>query len=273
MFSINPIGVCPRFHQAVGDDKRAVSRVDYDQTAIATTYDAARGYRPAVLRKWLDIVAAHVPFVPRLIVDLGCGTGRFTQPLADRFQARTIGVDPSQRMLAMALAKLGNGDRVQFLQASSEKLPLADGCCDMIFMSMVLHHVGDRPAMARACRRILRVGGRICVRNCTRDTIYPQARFFPGMLPMLDELPSSTDVIALFEAAGFKSRAHEPVMHAVAASWQELADKLALRADSFLARLPDAEFEAGIAALRAHATGREPEEITEPIDFFVFERP
>ena len=272
MFSINPIGGCPPFAKEAGARKRAVSRVDYDQTAIATTYDAARGYRPEVLRKWLDIVAAHVPFLPRLIVDLGCGTGRFTQALADRFQASAIGIDPSQRMLAVALAKLGNGDRVQFLQASSENLPLADRCCDMIFMSMVLHHVGDRPAMARECRRILRVGGRICVRNCTRDTIYPQARFFPGMLSMTDELPSSADVIALFEAAGFRSRAHEPVLHAVAASWQELADKLALRADSFLARLPDAEFEAGIAALRAHAKGRQPEEITEPIDFFAFER-
>ena len=89
---------------------------------------------------------------------------------------------------------------------------------------------------------------------------------------MVNELPSCADVIALFEAAGFRTRAHEPVMHAVAGSWQELADKLALRADSFLTRLPDAEFEAGIAALRAHAKGRQPEEITEPIDFFAFER-
>ena len=100
--------------------------------------------------------------------------------------------------------------RVQFLQASSEKLPLADGCCDMIFMSMVLHHVGDRPAMARECRRILRVGGRICVRNCTRDTVYPQTRFFPGMLPMVRELPSSADVIALFEAAGLRAAPTSP---------------------------------------------------------------
>ena len=246
--------------------------MDYDQTAIATTYDSARGYRPAVLRQWLDLVAAHAPLAPKLIVDLGCGTGRFTQPLADRLAATVIGIDPSERMLAAARAKPGNG-RVEFRQASSEKLPLADGCADMIFMSMVLHHLSDRPATARECRRILREGGRLCVRNCTRDIVYPQSRFFPGMLPMIDaDLPSSEDVIALFVAAGLKSHAHQTVTHAVAAGWPEFADKLALRADSFLARLPDAEFEAGLAALRAYAEGREPEDITEEIDFFAFER-
>jgi len=246
--------------------------MDYDQTAIATTYDTARGYRPEVLRQWLDLVAAHAPSAPKLIVDLGCGTGRFTQPLADRFEAKVIGIDPSERMLAAARAKPGNG-RVEFRQASSEKLPLADGCVDMIFMSMVLHHLPDRPATARECRRILRDGGRLCVRNCTRDIVYPQSRFFAGMLPMVDaDLPSVDDVVALFEVAGLGCRAHETVTHTVAASWQEFADKLALRADSFLARLPDAEFDAGLAALRTYAKRREPEDITEEVDFFVFER-
>jgi ubiquinone/menaquinone biosynthesis C-methylase UbiE len=248
--------------------------VDYDTTTIATTYDAARSYRPETLRQWLDIVAAHVPFAPRLIVDLGCGTGRYTQALADRFHAQVMGIDPSLRMLEAAQAKLGPGADVQLRCASAEKLPLADRCADVIFMSMVLHHVRDRPAMARECRRILRDGGRLCVRNATRNTLYPQSRFFPGMLAMMHgDLPSDADVIALFEAAGLRSCAHQPVQQAVAASWQELADKLALRADSFLARLPDAEFEAGIAAMRAYAEARPPEEIMERVDFFVFERP
>src|SRR5262245_48271431 len=112
--------------------------MDYDQTAIATTYDTARGYRPEVLRQWLELVAAHVPFAPQLIVDLGCGTGRFTQPLSDRLAAKAIGIDPSERMLAAARAKPGNG-RVEFRQASSEQLTLPDRCVDLIFMSMVLH--------------------------------------------------------------------------------------------------------------------------------------
>jgi SAM-dependent methyltransferase len=247
--------------------------VDYDKTRIATTYDAARGYRPEVLQQWLDLIAAHAPSAPTSILDLGCGTGRFTQPLAQRFDAKVVGIDPSDRMLAAARAK-EDGARVEFRQASAEKLPLPDGSVDMIFMSMVLHHLHDRPAAARECHRILRKNGRLCLRNCTRDIVYPQSRFFPGMLPMVAaDLPSSEDIVALFEAAGLRSRAHEIVTHTVAAGWQEFADKLALRADSFLARLPDSEFAAGLAELRAYATGRALEAITEQIDFFVFERP
>jgi predicted TPR repeat methyltransferase len=58
--------------------------MDYDKTRTATIYDAARGYRPEVLDRWLDLIAANVSVQPKLIVDLGCGTGRFTYPLAER---------------------------------------------------------------------------------------------------------------------------------------------------------------------------------------------
>ena len=111
------------------------------------------------------------------------------------------------------------------------------------------------------------------MRTGTRDIVYPQSRFFPGILPMLKtDLPSAAEIIVLFEAAGLRSRTHQLVTHTLATDWQKFADKLALRADSFLARLPDEEFAAGMAKLRAHAAQSAPEHITEVIDFFVFER-
>lgn len=245
--------------------------MDYDKTAIAATYDGARSYRPEVLRQWLDLVAAHVPSNPRLIVDVGCGTGRFTHPLAERFQARVIGIDPSRKMLDRARAKLSGG-HVEFRQAPAEQLPLEDGSADVVFMSMMLHHLDEPARAARECRRVLRTGGRICVRNSTRDTLYPQRRFFPGFQAIVDsQLPSRDEVVALFEGAGLRLEAYELMRHPVAANWQELADKLALRADSFLARLPDSEFAAGMSALRAHASHSDPrDEIAEQIHFFVF---
>lgn len=248
--------------------------MDYDRTAIATTYEAARTCSCGVLQQWLDLIAAHLPFRPQLMVDLGCGTGRYSQALADRFEARVIGIDPSERMLAVARAKPGNG-RVEFRRGSAEALPLDDGGADMVFMSMVLHHLGDPPAVAGECRRVLREGGRVQIRNGTREAShgYPQAPFFPGIVPMLEsDLPSRQQIVRLFEDADFTPCAHQLVTHTMATNWPAFADKMALRADSFLARLPDTEFEANLAALRKHAAVSGPEEITVPVDFFVFER-
>jgi ubiquinone/menaquinone biosynthesis C-methylase UbiE len=245
--------------------------MNYDATAIAATYDAARSYPPDVLRLWLDRVTAHAPPAPQVILDVGCGTGRFTHPLAERFAARVIGIDPSQKMLAAARSKPSRG-RVEMMRASAEELPMRDGSADLIFMSMTLHHLADRQRAARECRRVLRAAGRLIVRNATRDCRFPQARFFCGFQAIAEaELPSRDEVFALFEGAGLRLEAYELVSHPLAASWQELADKLALRADSFLARLPDAEFEAGIAHLRAYAARhREDGVIGEHVPLFVF---
>jgi len=245
--------------------------MDYDQTTIAATYDAARGHSPDVLGLWLDRVAAHAPPAPQIILDIGCGTGRFTHPLSERFQARVIGIDPSLKMLEAARSK-PSSTRVEIRRASAEELPMQNGSADLVFMSMTLHHLADRPRAARECRRVLRGQGRLIIRNATRDSLYPQARFFRGFQAIVEtELPSRNEVFALFEGAGLSLQAYELVRQPIAASWQDLADKLALRADSFLARLPDAEFAAGMATLRDHAahhaTGGA---IIEHVHLFVF---
>jgi ubiquinone/menaquinone biosynthesis C-methylase UbiE len=247
--------------------------MDYDKSNIAATYDSARSYAPEVLQQWMDLVAVYAPSPLNVIVDLGCGTGRFTQPLSERLDARVLGLDPSGKMLAAARSK-GHGQRVEFRQFHGEALPIDDGAADMVFMSMVLHHLPDPGKTARECRRILRPGGRVCLRNATRDADIPQSRFFPGMQQLVDQtLPSGSAVQNLFEAAGFKTLAHDLVTQHVASHWQEFAGKIALRADSLLARIPDADFEAGMEKLQTYAAARSPQKpVTEVIDFFVFER-
>jgi ubiquinone/menaquinone biosynthesis C-methylase UbiE len=244
--------------------------MDYDKTTIASTYDAARSHRPEAQARWLELVAAHAPSNPQLIVDVGCGTGRFTGSLSEKFGARVIGIDPSERMLAEARRK--GGAQVEFMQASAERLPLDDGCADLIFMSMMLHHLHDRAQAASECRRVLRSGGRIFIRNTTRESVYPHTRFFPGFQRIVDtQLPSRDEVVALFEDTGLRLRGCEVVAARSAGGWGEFADKIALRADSFIVRLPVAEFEAGMSALREHASrddGSDP--VVEQVNFFVF---
>jgi ubiquinone/menaquinone biosynthesis C-methylase UbiE len=62
--------------------------VDYDQTELPTNYDRARGLSDAVLTMWLDRLKAYIPISQIFeIIDLGCGTGRFSAALAEGFSA------------------------------------------------------------------------------------------------------------------------------------------------------------------------------------------
>lgn len=80
--------------------------MDYDATEIARTYDSGRDHGPEVLDLWMTALASHVEVAStRSILDLGCGTGRFSEALADRFAAQVIAVDPSKKMLERARSK------------------------------------------------------------------------------------------------------------------------------------------------------------------------
>jgi ubiquinone/menaquinone biosynthesis C-methylase UbiE len=110
--------------------------MDYDQTEIPEAYDAGRAYRPDVLRDWLERIARYVPAAETdRIIDLGCGTGRYTAALAAYFQAEVLGVDPSEKMLAEARGKRP-GARIRFVQGNGEALPAVDASADLVFLSL-----------------------------------------------------------------------------------------------------------------------------------------
>jgi len=249
-----------------------VQSMDYDRSDIPTVYDEARTLTPQGLRLWLDLLSAHIDrgTIP-LILDLGCGTGRFSEPLAAHFSARVIAIDPSQKMLDQARGKPGSAD-ITWLRASAEALPLHDGSVDLVFMSMVYHHFADPALVAKECHRVLRNRGQVCVRNSTREADFPAKHFFPAIRPMVDsELPDRKDINRVFMTASFTAVVHEIVRQVVAPNWPSFVRKSSLRADSFLARIPDEAFNAGMAELRlrgAEINADDP--VTEQIDWFVF---
>ena len=109
-----------------------------------------------------DIAAAGGPEVRR-IVDVGSGPGVATCVLAERFPTATVlAADGSKEMLANVearAARLGVADRVT---ARLVELPagLDDvGTADLVWASLVLHHVGDEAAALRGLRARLRPGG------------------------------------------------------------------------------------------------------------------
>jgi ubiquinone/menaquinone biosynthesis C-methylase UbiE len=248
--------------------------MDYDSTSIPERYDRARSYGPGVLEQWLRLIAENVDGSPvRRIMDLGCGTGRYTEALASHFDADVIGVDPSQKMLAEAIKKSAS-PRVRYERAVGEALPVAAGSMDLVFISMVFHHFTSTFGVAAECRRILRDGGTVFVRSASAEQIqnYPYVPFFPASeAHMRERLPRKVDVNTAFESAGFVTVFEGLVNQQVAESWSEYAGRISLRADSMLVGLSDAEFAAGLTRLSRYAERADAAQaVHEPIDFFVF---
>jgi len=66
---------------------------------------------------------------------------------------------------------------------------------------------------------------------------------------------------------------HQVMTQVTAGEWPSFIEKSALRADSFLARLSDDDFQQGMAALRTPGDAiNQNDAVTEEIDWFVFLR-
>ena len=138
--------------------------------------EAAQSFFKAHAGEWDKIRSLHVeegeveqamlralgagPF--ELLVDLGTGTGRMLELLADRY-VRAIGIDASQAMLSYARAKLDRGrlSKAQLRQGDICNLNMDDASAGAIVMHQVLHFMTDPPRALREAGRILAPGGRL----------------------------------------------------------------------------------------------------------------
>ncbi len=247
--------------------------MDYDLTDIPEGYDRARDHGPEYINLWMNEIESQLNEQKiNGIVDLGCGTGRFTEGLAARFNTTVFGVDPSDKMLERARAKRLD-DRVQYMNGHSESIPIPSRSVDMVFMSMSFHHFNNPDDSLRECGRVLRENGIAVLRSGTLEQIpsYPYVPFYPSSYPLLEEiLLSSRDTQAIFESNGFRMIASKVITQAIAPDWKSYAEKIAAGGDSVLARLNPDEFNEGLNAIRAYAADSKNAAVVEPIDLFLF---
>lgn len=246
--------------------------MDYDATEIPTNYDRGRDHGPELRQLWMDVLSSYVGDKRlKRILDLGCGTGRFSEALATQFDAQVVGLDPSHKMLEQARNKKVD-PRVHYQHGHAEAIPLADSSVDLVFMSMSFHHFKEPLLAARECRRVLREGSLAVLRGGSRDRIssYACVDFFPASRPIMEtSLPTVEFMRETFETAGFKTLDETLVTQEIAPDYQVYAEKLSTGSDSILAQLSPAEFDAGIKAMRGFdGQGRR---VTEPIDLLVFQ--
>src|SRR5580693_9764262 len=106
--------------------------MDYDKTEIAADYDRARALAPETARLWQELLSTDIDRASvSLVIDLGCGTGRFSELLAAHFGVQVIGIDPSLKMLDQARRK-PTIRNVVYCQGLAEAVPFRDGCADLV---------------------------------------------------------------------------------------------------------------------------------------------
>jgi ubiquinone/menaquinone biosynthesis C-methylase UbiE len=223
---------------------------------------------------WLDAISSHIGHrALGSVLDVGCGAGRFTSALAQRFDANVLGLDPAQAMLAEA-RKSASDRRVWFVSAAAERLPIGDATISLVFLSMVFHHLRDSVAACREFKRVLLSGGCLSIRTSTVDLLdsVPYLTFFPeAYAHNRARLPSLLGVIETAERAGFLVLKHEVIQQNFAESFSEYREKVSKRALSDLMALPDAEFASGLMAMdQVIARGAPVGAVIEPIDLFTF---
>lgn len=99
------------------------------------------------------------------VVDVGCGFGKSTQVLPDRYPgAEVVGVDLSAPNLRLAHAQAeARGQKIRWRQAPSYDTGLESGSADLVTGTMVLHEMPQEAieATLREAARLLKPGGAI----------------------------------------------------------------------------------------------------------------
>jgi ubiquinone/menaquinone biosynthesis C-methylase UbiE len=165
--------------KVVAEEKEAVKTVYRE---IAEEYDErVPGMTPADKR----FVETEMAFIldkidpSAHVLDLGCGTGRITIPMAQR-ACQVTGVDLSAQMIARLREKAEKlGLNVDLREADMEQLPFEASSFDVITCVLALMHIppeSRQPVFVEA-NRVLKPGGKMIVtvknsvfeRLCCRD--------------------------------------------------------------------------------------------------------
>ena len=111
------------------------------------------------------------------VVDLGCGTGKFTRALAPLGAAR-IGVEPIEGMRRVFAREV---PEVPVLAGTAEAIPLPDGFADAVVVAQAFHWFRTRPAL-REIARVLAPGGGLGLVWNLRDESTPWVHRLSGIV-------------------------------------------------------------------------------------------
>tara|TARA_R110000822_G_scaffold226254_3_gene358864 strand:- start:6778 stop:8415 length:1638 start_codon:yes stop_codon:yes gene_type:complete len=154
-------------------------RVADSFSRAASSYDSVARLQRKVGQTLLDFMPAQLTSdqfklgqrKPTQVVDLGCGTGYFTELLANKYpSAELAGIDLAQGMLDFARTE--HTVAAAWLRGDAENLPLADNSVDLIFSNLAFQWCEQLPVLASEIARVLKPGGVLAFTSLGHKTLF-----------------------------------------------------------------------------------------------------
>jgi SAM-dependent methyltransferase len=147
----------------VKDTKRGPHKLGFGGEVARLYARYGRGYPPAVIDAIVDTFGLSRNDT---VIDLGCGTGQLTVPLAARVLS-VVGVDPEPDMLWLARGHDGDTPNVKWVLGSDDQLPaiaasLGNRPIGAITVATALHWMDD-PTVFQTAHKLVRPGGGVAV--------------------------------------------------------------------------------------------------------------
>ena len=130
-------------------------RLDYICAQIAAEFDR-------------DLAAA-LPFKGLRLLDIGCGGGLLSEPMA-RLGADVVGADAAPRNIPVAQVHAAvSGLDIDYRHTTAEDMAAAGEQFDVVLNMEVVEHVSDPAGYLTACRQLLRPGGLMVCSTLNRN--------------------------------------------------------------------------------------------------------
>ena len=142
-------------------------RAFFDQLAEQRDLGAAGvGFRSESAWRAIQraLVALTDDLPPVALVDLGCGHGQMSKPLARRHQL--VGVDHAEKMCALAAS-----EGLPTVAGDASALPFADGAFGGAIAIEVIQLIESAPALLREMARVVIRGGAVIVGTPNRRSV------------------------------------------------------------------------------------------------------
>ena len=180
----------------------------WDRYVVSNLVACACATKP--IRKQREKV---VPLAEGKVLELGCGAGdNFSYYDASKVD-HLFALEPSEAMLHKArhaAGALGYGNRIEFLQAGAEAMPLEDKSVDTAVITFVLCTIPDWKGALTEVRRVLKPGGKVLFseHGLARDEGVAkwQRRIEPVWKTFAGGCHLTRDTGAMFRECGFELR-------------------------------------------------------------------